>query len=237
MNKLLPEASAKYEIGVYGTFYRLSMVMTIFIQAFRYAAEPLFFDQADKKDAKQSYATIMNWFVFACGFIFLATSLFKSDIAHLLIKKPEYFNYPDALTIVPILLLANVFLGIFFNLSIWYKLNNKTKLGALISLVGAITTVILLSIYVPIYGFKAAAYTTLVAYFLMTIISYLVGKYYYPVNYNIKRILVLLITAVGMYLFSDFMILSGLQSVLANLLFMGMYISIGFWMNLRRRKE
>ena len=122
-------------------------------------------------------------------------------------------------------------------MSIWYKLNNKTKLGALISLVGAITTVILLSIYVPIYGFKAAAYTTLVAYFLMTIISYLVGKYYYPVNYNIKRILVLLITAVGMYLLSDFMILSGLQSVLANLLFMGVYISIGFWMNLRRRKE
>jgi O-antigen/teichoic acid export membrane protein len=237
MNKLLPEASAKYEIGVYGTFYRLSMVMTIFIQAFRYAAEPLFFDQADKKDAKQSYATIMNWFVFACGFIFLATSLFKSDIAHLLIKKPEYFNHPDALTIVPVLLLANLFLGIFFNLSIWYKLNNKTKLGALISLVGAITTVILLSIYVPIYGFKAAAYTTLVAYFLMTIISYLVGKYYYPVNYNIKRILVLLITAVGMYLFSDLMILSGLQSVLANILFMGVYISIGFWMNLRRRKE
>ena len=236
MNKLLPEASAKYEIGVYGTFYRLSMVMTIFIQAFRYAAEPLFFDQADKNDAKQSYISIMNWFVFACGFIFLSTSLFKSEIAHLLIKKAEYFNHPDALTIIPVLLLANLFLGIFFNLSIWYKLNNKTKLGALISLVGAITTVILLLIYVPIYGFKAAAYTTLVAYFLMTIISYMVGQYYYPVQYNISRILVLLITAVGMYLFSDFMMLSGLQSVLINLLFIAVYISIGFWMNLRIRK-
>jgi O-antigen/teichoic acid export membrane protein len=143
MNKLLPEATAKYEIGVYGTFYRLSMVMTIFIQAFRYAAEPLFFDQADKKDAKQSYVSIMNWFVFACGFIFLATALFKSEIAHVLIKKPEYFNHPDALIIVPILLLANLFLGIFFNLSIWYKINNKTLLGALISLFGAIITVVL----------------------------------------------------------------------------------------------
>ena len=104
-------------------------------------------------------------------------------------------------------------------------------------MVGAITTVILLLIYVPIYGFKAAAYTTLVAYFLMTIISYFIGKYYYPINYNIKKILVLLITAVGMYLLSDFMILSGLKSVLANLLFIGAYISIGFRMNLRRRKE
>jgi O-antigen/teichoic acid export membrane protein len=236
MNRLLPEASAKYEIGVYGTFYRLSMVMTIFIQAFRYAAEPLFFDQADKNDAKQSYVSIMNWFVFTCGFIFLATSLFKSEIAHLLIKKAEYFNHPDALTIVPILLLANLLLGIFFNLSIWYKLNNKTKLGALISLVGAITTVILLLIYVPIYGFKAAAYTTLIAYFLMTIISYVVGQYYYPVQYNISRILVLLITAIGMYLFSDFMMLTGLKSMLFNLLSIAAYISIGFWMNLRIRK-
>ncbi len=236
MNKLLPEASAKYEIGVYGTFYRLSMVMTIFIQAFRYAAEPLFFDQADKKDAKQSYATIMNWFVFACGFIFLATSLFKSEIAHLLIKKPEYFNHPDALTIVPVLLLANLFLGIFFNLSIWYKLNDKTKLGALISLFGAIITVTLLFIYVPDYGFKAAAYTTLISYFVMTMISYFVGQYYYPVQYNIRRIIMLLIIALGMYLASEYLAMSVVQSTTFNLVLIALYTSIGFWINLRVRK-
>ena len=236
MNKLLPEATAKYEIGVYGTFYRLSMVMTIFIQAFRYAAEPLFFDQADKKDAKQSYVSIMNWFVFACGFIFLATALFKSEIAHVLIKKPEYFNHPDALIIVPILLLANLFLGIFFNLSIWYKINNKTLLGALISLFGAIITVVLLLVYVPEYGFKAAAYTTLISYFLMSVVSYFVGQYYYPVSYNIGRISVLLITAIGMYLASEYLMKGMEQTVLLNLVFIAVYISIGFWMNLRVRK-
>ena len=236
MNKLLPEATAKYEIGVYGTFYRLSMVMTIFIQAFRYAAEPLFFDQADKKDAKQSYVSIMNWFVFACGFIFLATALFKSEIAHVLIKKPEYFNHPDALIIVPILLLANLFLGIFFNLSIWYKINNKTLLGALISLFGAIITVVLLLVYVPEYGFKAAAYTTLISYFLMSVVSYFVGQYYYPVSYNIWRISVLLITAIGMYLASEYLMKGMEQTVLLNLVFIAVYISIGFWMNLRVRK-
>ena len=236
MNKLLPEASAKYEIGVYGTFYRLSMVMTIFIQAFRYAAEPLFFDQADKKDAKQSYATIMNWFVFACGFIFLATSLFKSEIAHLLIKKPEYFNHPDALTIVPVLLLANLFLGIFFNLSIWYKLNDKIKLGALISLFGAIITVTLLFIYVPDYGFKAAAYTTLISYFVMTMISYFVGQYFYPVQYNIRRIIMLLIIAFGMYLASEYLAMSVVHSIAVNLVLIALYTSIGFWINLRVRK-
>lgn len=236
MNKLLPEATAKYEIGVYGTFYRLSMVMTIFIQAFRYAAEPLFFDQADKKDAKQSYVSIMNWFVFACGFIFLATALFKSEIAHILIKKPEYFNHPDALIIVPILLLANLFLGIFFNLSIWYKINNKTLLGALISLFGAIITVVLLLAYVPEYGFKAAAYTTLISYFLMSVVSYFVGQYYYPVSYNIGRISVLLITAIGMYLASEYLMKGMGQTVLLNLIFIAVYISIGIWMNLRVRK-
>lgn len=236
MNKLLPEATAKYEIGVYGTFYRLSMVMTIFIQAFRYAAEPLFFDQADKKDAKQSYVSIMNWFVFACGFIFLATALFKSEIAHVLIKKPEYFNHPDALIIVPILLLANLFLGIFFNLSIWYKINNKTLLGALISLFGAIITVVLLLAYVPEYGFKAAAYTTLISYFLMSVVSYFVGQYYYPVSYNIGRISVLLITAIGMYLASEYLMKGMGQTVLLNLIFIAVYISIGIWMNLRVRK-
>ena len=236
MNKLLPEATAKYEIGVYGTFYRLSMVMTIFIQAFRYAAEPLFFDQADKKDAKQSYVSIMNWFVFACGFIFLATALFKSEIAHVLIKKPEYFNHPDALIIVPILLLANLFLGIFFNLSIWYKINNKTLLGALISLFGAIITVVLLLVYVPEYGFKAAAYTTLISYFLMSVVSYFVGQYYYPVSYNIGRISVLLITAIGMYLASEYLMKGKGQTVLLNLIFIAVYISIGIWMNLRVRK-
>ena len=236
MNKLLPEATAKYEIGVYGTFYRLSMVMTIFIQACRYAAEPLFFDQADKKDAKQSYVSIMNWFVFACGFIFLATALFKSEIAHVLIKKPEYFNHPDALIIVPILLLANLFLGIFFNLSIWYKINNKTLLGALISLFGAIITVVLLLVYVPEYGFKAAAYTTLISYFLMSVVSYFVGQYYYPVSYNIGRISVLLITAIGMYLASEYLMKGMGQTVLLNLIFIAVYISIGIWMNLRVRK-
>ena len=236
MNKLLPEATAKYEIGVYGTFYRLSMVMTIFIQAFRYAAEPLFFDQADKKDAKQSYVSIMNWFVFACGLIFLATALFKSEIAHVLIKKPEYFNHPDALIIVPILLLANLFLGIFFNLSIWYKINNKTLLGALISLFGAIITVVLLLVYVPEYGFKAAAYTTLISYFLMSVVSYFVGQYYYPVSYNIGRISVLLITAIGMYLASEYLMKGMGQTVLLHLIFIAVYISIGIWMNLRVRK-
>ena len=106
LRKLLPQDIADYEIGVYGTFYKLSMLMTIFIQAFRYAAEPLFFSQAGEKSAKITYATIMNYFVFACGSIFLITSLFKAEIADVMILKEEFHQHPDALFIVPILFIG-----------------------------------------------------------------------------------------------------------------------------------
>jgi O-antigen/teichoic acid export membrane protein len=199
LRKLLPAENVEYEIGVYGAFYKLSMLMTIFIQAFRYAAEPLFFSQANRKDAKESYIKIMDWFIYACGGIFLTVSLFKVEIADLFIRKPEYHNHPDALTIVPILLLANLFLGVFFNLSIWYKLNNKNLIGAVISVLGAILTIILLLIYVPVYGFLAAAITTLLAYLLMTVLSYLLGQRHYPVEYHSKLNIGMIGLMIGLY--------------------------------------
>ena len=236
LRKLLPANTASFEIGVYGTFYKLSMLMTIFIQAFRYAVEPLFFAQADQKDAKESYIKIMDWFVYACGGIFLITSLFKSEIADILITKPEYHTHPDALTIVPILLLANLFLGIFFNLSIWYKLNNKTKMGALVSVIGAITTVILLLVYVPVYGFLAAAITTLIAYFLMTVISYFLGQKYYPVKYNIGIILGLIGLSLGLYIFSEYMGSTLWVKYALNAMYIAIYAIAGYFILLSTKK-
>lgn len=237
MRKLLPVDEVDYEIGVYGTFYKLSMLMTIFIQAFRYAAEPLFFSQANKKDAKNSYVQIMNWFVFACGGIFLVISLFKKEISETLLPNAEYHNHPDALFIVPILLMANLFLGIFFNLSIWYKLNDKTKLGALVSIVGAVITVILLYVYVPIYGFKAAAITTLIAYFIMTVLSYFLGQKYYPVNYNVKVVLILIVLSVLLYIASEY---DGLLSWVAygvNAVYIAIYGLVGYRLMISTRKS
>lgn len=236
LRKLLPVQSADYEIGVYGVFYKLSMLMTIFIQAFRYAAEPLFFSQADKSDAKKSYIQIMNWFVYACGAIFLVVSLFKTEIAELFIRNPEYHEHPDALTIVPILLLANLFLGVFFNLSIWYKLNNKTKLGALVSIVGATCTVVLLLVYLPIYGFKAAAIITLIAYFIMTVLSYLLGQKYYPVNYNIKVVLTLILLSVALYMASEYDGLTSWTGYGINVLYIGIYGLVGYKLMISTRK-
>jgi O-antigen/teichoic acid export membrane protein len=237
LRKLLPAETVDYEIGVYGTFYKLSMLMTIFIQAFRYAAEPLFFSEADKKDAKSSYVQIMNWFVFACGGIFLVTSLFKKEIAELLISKPEFHQHPDALFIVPILLMANMLLGIFFNLSIWYKLNNKTLLGAAISLVGAAVTIALLLVYVPVYGFKAAAVTTLIAYFIMTVLSYFLGQKYYPVNYNVKVALSLITISVLLYLVSEYDGLASWSAYFINTIYISIYGLVGYMLMKSTRKS
>lgn len=228
MRKLLPESEASYQIGVYGTFYKLSMLMTLFIQAFRYAVEPFFFAQADKSDAKKSYIQIMDWFVYACGAIFLFTSSFKGEIARALIANEEFHQHPDALTIVPILLLANMFIGIFFNLSIWYKLNNQTKLGAGISLIGSAITITLLVIYVPIYGFLAAAITTLIAYFIMAAISYFLGQRFYPVAYHTWHIIGMIMLAIGLYLGTEYLYLSGIIKVLVNLISFGVYAFIGY---------
>jgi O-antigen/teichoic acid export membrane protein len=228
MRKLLPASEASYQIGVYGTFYKLSMLMTLFIQAFRYAVEPFFFAQADKSDAKKSYIQIMDWFVFACGAIFLFTSSFKGEIARALITNAEFHQHPDALTIVPILLLANMFIGIFFNLSIWYKLNNQTRLGAGISLVGAAITIILLVIYVPIYGFLAAAITTLIAYFIMAALSYFLGQKFYPVAYHTWHIIGIIMLAIGLYLGTEYLFLSGAMKVLVNLISLLVYALVGY---------
>lgn len=200
MGKLLTGDQVKFEIGVYGAFYKLSIIVTLFIQAFRYAAEPFFFERAKEQDAKKVYASVMNYFVAVCMLIALATLVFLNDIAPLAIRQQAYFDHPDALKIVPILLLANIFLGVIYNLSIWYKVEEKTTLGAAISIGGAVLTVILLLSFIPTYGFIAAAYTTLIVYFLMSVASYIIGQKYYPVPYEINKLSVMFFSAIILYL-------------------------------------
>ncbi len=188
MDKLLSTENPKFDIGVYGAFYKLSIIITIFIQAFRYAAEPFFFDRSKDLDAKLVYARVMNYFIWVCLFIALATMLFFDLIAPLAIRQDAYFEHADGIAIVPILLLANVFLGALYNLSIWYKVEEKTRIGAWISIAGAITTIVLLVTLLPNYGIIAAAWTTLFVYAGMAVLSYLYGQKHYPVPYDILKI-------------------------------------------------
>lgn len=182
--RLLPTAEGSYQNGIYGAFYKLTMVMTMFVQAFKFAAEPFFFKQQDSKENRVVYADVMYWFVGVCAFIFLACMLFINELAHLFIKKQAFFEDERGLYVVPILLLANLFLGIYYNLSVWYKLSNNTKFGAFIAIVAAIITIALNVVLIPVYGFVACAYITLGVYVFMCLAAYGLGSKYFTIPYQ-----------------------------------------------------
>jgi len=189
LKKLLPANIADHEAGLYSAFYKLSLVLTLFVQAFRFAAEPFFFKQADHGDAKTTYAYVMKWFVYVCGFIYVATIVALPWLGPMLIRNKAYFADPRGMYVVPVLLMANLCLGIYYNLSIWYKLSNKTALGALTALFGAAITLFGNFVFIQTYSFIASAWTTLAAYAGMVVLAYFMGRKYYNVPYNLQRIL------------------------------------------------
>jgi len=187
---LLGDLIGNEQMGIYAACYKLGVFMTLYIMAFRLGAEPFFFNHADKKNAKETYAKILTWFTILGSFFMIVVVVFIDLFAKVLLGKPEYF---EALQIVPIILLANLFLGIYNNLSVWYKLTDKTKYGMYFSILGAIITIAFNLIMIPKIGFIASAWATLITYGFMMIISYFIGKKQYPVPYQLKK--------VGLYLF------------------------------------
>jgi O-antigen/teichoic acid export membrane protein len=181
---LLPENISEAQVGVYGACYKLSVFMTLFATAFRLGVEPFFFSHAQSKNPKKAYALITKYFTIL-GFLILLGVIVFIDYLKLLLRNEDFY---EALSIVPILLLANLCLGIYHNLSVWYKVTDRTKFGAYISSVGAILTLFINFIFIPIYGFKASAIATLLAYGSMMILSYLLGQKYYKVDYPLKRL-------------------------------------------------
>ena len=212
----LPDGVNKLsQIGIYGACYKIAVIMTIFIQTFRYAAEPFFFSHAKKDNAKSTYANVMKYFVIVCSFIFLATML-NMDIVKAFVGPA----YREGLHIAPILLLANLFLGVFMNLSIWYKLSGNTGYGALLTIIGAIITIVLNIWWIPIFGYTGAAWATLVCYFLITVLSYIIGQIKYPIEYDLKSMFLYLSLALALYFGSKLMKneKEGFRLVLNNLL-------------------
>jgi O-antigen/teichoic acid export membrane protein len=189
-------------VGIYGACYKLSIIISLFIQAFRYAAEPFFFAQAKDQEAPKTYAKIMNYFVITCALIFLAVMFYLDILKHFLANE----EYWVGLHIVPILLMANIFLGIFYNLSVWYKLNGMTRYGAFIAGVGAVITIVLNLWWIPIYGYAGSAWATLICYFSMSALSYFIGRKYYKVPYQLKKVLFYLLLALGLHLLFEYLI-------------------------------
>lgn len=187
---LLPENISSYQVGIYSACYKISILMTIFIQAYKYAAEPFFFALAKEKDAKMVYAKIMNYFIITVSLIFLATMLYLDDfVMRILVGK----RYWEGKGVIPILMMANLFLGVYYNLSIWYKLTSKTFWGAWLSVIGAVITLSLNFWWIPlspdhlIYGYLGSAWATFICYGAMMILSYVIGRKYFPVPYNLLK--------------------------------------------------
>ncbi|MCF8364125.1 MAG: oligosaccharide flippase family protein [Prolixibacteraceae bacterium] len=181
---LIPEKELPMkQLGIYGAAVKIAVLMNMFIQAFRYAFEPFFFSRAESKNDKNIYAEIMKYFVIFGLLIFLGMILYI-DVIKLIIP----FEYEEGFSIVPVILLANLFFGIYFTLSLWYKLTDMTRYGAYIAITGTVITITLNFILVPDFGYKGSAVALLIAFFLMMVVSYFLGRKFYPVPYNLKRI-------------------------------------------------
>lgn len=191
---LLTKYLGKDQMGIYAACYKLGVFMSLYIMAFKMGAEPFFFNQANEKNAKQTYARILNWFVIFGALFMIIIVGFIDQFALLLLGKSEYFS---ALEIVPIILLANLFLGMYYNLSVWFKLTDKTRYGMYFSVLGAIITIAINIIFIPKIGYMASAWATLITYCFIATLSYFYGKKYYEIPYPLKYIFLTLTLAVG----------------------------------------
>lgn len=208
---LLPGDIAKTQLGIYGQCYRIAMFMTIFTTAFKYAAEPFFFNHAKHQDSKKLNALVMKYYVLFCLFLFLGTMM---NLPWL--QKVVSENYRSGLGVVPILLLANLCVGVYWNLSIWFKLTGQTKFGAGITIFGAVITLVINFVGIPKFGYMACAWATLIAYGTMMITSYVLGQKYYPIKYNLRSIFVFTFLALGFYFIS--MTYSDMENVIVKLI-------------------
>jgi O-antigen/teichoic acid export membrane protein len=190
LKELLPPDIAETDIGMYSACYKIALFMTLFATAYRLGIEPYFFSHSKSENPQKNYAKILELFVAFGSVILLSVVVFADALKPLIVRSEAYW---EAMWIVPIILLANFCLGIYHNLSVWYKITDRTKFGAYISVLGAIITLAINIFFIKEYSYKASAIATLVAYGVMMLLSYYFGRKYYPIPYNLKKI--------GLYLF------------------------------------
>lgn len=183
---LLPESIAKSEVGKYSACYKLALFMTLFATAFRMGIEPFFFNHYKTENPQKAYAQVTNYFVILGSVILLSVVVFADILKVIFVRNEAYW---EAMSIVPIIILASFFLGIYHNLSVWYKVTDKTKVGAYISLIGALLTIVINIAFIPRYGYMASAFATLAAYGAMMLMSFFFGRMYYPIPYNFRKIM------------------------------------------------
>ncbi|HNG62264.1 MAG TPA: polysaccharide biosynthesis C-terminal domain-containing protein [Ferruginibacter sp.] len=194
----LPRAEADHELGIFANIFRLALLITIMIQAFRMAAEPFFFNRSKDENAPKIYARVMKFFVIACCFMFLLIGLFL-DVFRWIFTTFANPRWAEGLDVVPLLALGNIFLGIYYNLSVWYKLTNKNTYGAVITVIGAVITIALNIVLIPRLHYTGAALATFCCYLFMMVSSYVLGQKYYPVPYAVKKLIAYVVLVVLIY--------------------------------------
>lgn len=199
VNENLDKAMQRFVIsaihaGAYGGCYKLAVIMTLFVTAYRMGIEPYFFKQMANKDAKKNYAQVTEYFVIIASFIAFAIIANVSWLKALFIRNKQYWVAED---IIPIIVIANLFFGVYYNMSTWYKITDRTKMGTYISWAGAGVTILLNVTLLPYFGFMVSAWATLCAYFLMMCLSYILGQKYYPIPYKKNKIILYLGICVG----------------------------------------
>ncbi|WGK95230.1 MULTISPECIES: lipopolysaccharide biosynthesis protein [Flavobacterium] len=201
----LPDNVAKAEVGAYSACYKLGLFMVLFATAFRLGIEPFFFSHSNHEKAPQTYAMITKYFVIFGSLILLGVIVFADILKFLLLDNKSYW---EAMKVVPLIILANFCLGIYNNLSVWYKLTDRTKMGAYISIVGAVLTLVLNYLLIPKFSYFGSAIATIAAYGSMMFISYVLGNRYYPIPYDMEKIggylgLSILFSAISFYGFRE----------------------------------
>ena len=193
LSELLPADIAKSEMGKYSACYKLALFMTLFATAFRMGIEPFFFSHSDTKNPQRAYAQITNYFVVLGSIILLSVVVFSDILKQFLVLNEAYW---EAMPIVPLIVLASFFLGIYHNLSVWYKVTDKTIYGAYISMIGAVLTIIINFTFIPYFGYMASAFATVTAYGSMMFLSFYFGRMYYPIPYNFRKIIFYLVVSI-----------------------------------------
>lgn len=216
-----PNRTAQAALGIYGNAYKLSIFMALSTQAFRYAAEPFFLSKTADKNAPETLAQATKWFMIVCIFIWLGVCMNLDWLKVLFLRKKIYW---EGVSVVPILLLANLFLGIYYNISVWFKLNNKTYFGTYITIFGLLVTAVLNIILIPRMGYMGCAIAFFVSCFSMTALCYYYGQKYYPVPYKIKSAFGYIITAGALIYFTLKIPISNLWlSIPYHLILLGLY--------------
>ena len=219
---LMPDRiEADEQLGIYGACFKVAMVMMVFTQAFRYAYEPFVFSQNKGEDKKKEYADAMKFFIIFSLLIILGMICFL-DVLKYLIRS----DYWEGLRVVPIILFSYLFQGIFFNLSLWYKLIDKTKFGAVFSMIGLLITLSINILFVPSHGYIASAMASFCCYLIIMLISYFIGQKYYKIDYDLKSLFLYLTITLLLLAVQYFSPLEGVWKYVQNVLIVALYVAI-----------